>query len=177
MKKESNGFTLIEIIVVIGVIALVATVLSSGLLTIFRTNTQSSQSTDTKQNGDQALSSMERMLRAAQSVTSPCDGTDQLTLSFTDSDNNETKFFCAQEGTTTYIASESAKGTSRLTGNTVTLGVDCVQPNLVFSCTRRPNGTQAVTVAFTLSTVGQSPASYFNPTSAAFKTIITVRNK
>lgn len=177
MEGKTSGFTLIEIIVVIGVIALVATVLSSGLLTIFRTNTQSSQSTDTKQNGDQALSSMERMLRAAQSVTSPCDGTDQVNMSFTDRDNNETKLFCAQEGTTTYIASESAKGTSRLTGNTVTLGVDCVQQNIVFSCTRSPNGSQVVSVAFTLSTVGQSPTSYFNPTSAAFKTIITVRNE
>lgn len=177
MKRKTYGFTLIEIIVVIGVIALVAIVLSSGLMTIFRTNSQSSQSTDTKQNGDQALSSIERMLRAAQTVTSPCDGTDQLSLRFTDHDNNETKFFCAQEGMTTFIASESAKGTSRLTGNTVTLGANCVQPNIVFSCTRSPNGSQVVSIAFTLYTVGQSPTSYFNPTSAAFKSIITVRNE
>lgn len=175
MRK--HGFTLIEIIVMVGVIAIVSTVMSQGLLMLFRTQYQSGQSSDTKQNGDQALAVMERLLRAAQTVTTICDGSDQKSVSFTDQNENEATFSCMFDGTTTYIASESANGISRLTANSVTLGSDCISADIAFTCTRSSNGSQAVGIGFTLRKVGSSPESYLEPTSTSFRTTISIRNE
>ena len=59
-RKTETGFTLVEILVVIGLLAIVVALGSNMFFTTLRGSTKSKTLTIVKQNGDYALSVMER---------------------------------------------------------------------------------------------------------------------
>lgn len=132
MKK--NGFTLIEMLVVIGIFGILAFIGSNMFFTILKSSAKTRVLAEVKQNGNYALSVMGRMIRNAKSIED-CPG-DSIRIENPDRDN--TTFSCSGGR----IASNSANLTSDKVAVT----------GCNFSCA----GTipEVVTISFTLSQSG-----------------------
>jgi len=163
---KKNGFTLIEMMVVVGVLGIVAVVGSGAFFSILRGSTKTKTLQAVKQNGDYAMSVMERMIRSARSLISPT--TDSIVSSITikNPDGGETTFFCG--GTPATIASNGAS----LLSNEVKVS-DCN----IFEVTRGQLETKpaVVKINFNLSPTG----TLNRPEEQAevnFQTTISLRN-
>lgn len=170
-KKKINGFTLIEILVVLGLLVVASVIGANMFFTTFRSSAKTKALTVVKQNGDYALSIMERLIRDSQEVITNSDdslcavGMNKIKIKR--SDNSEIEFACLNEGTATgYIASNSA----RLINSEVKLD------NCYFNCsTQGEFYPQSVTINFTLSQAGES-ARIEEQASVDFQTTVTTRN-
>lgn len=174
-----RGFTLIELIIAIAIIAGLGTVLVQALFTTTRSSTKVERLTDVKQGGEYALNVIERMTRNARALTAVCSEggtTPTASATITSPDGYETTFGCALSGSVTRIASVSAFGTQYLTSSSVTLGgATCDADSLVFYCTSVADVPKSVKVTFQLSQRG-TPVDQFEKASTAFQTSISVRN-
>lgn len=92
MKKDkrnnSLGFTLVELLVVIGLIAITAGVSSDVVLNIVRSYSKTKVTNEIDQIASFVFLKIEKELKTALSVTSPSPGTPSETLSFTKTINN-----------------------------------------------------------------------------------------
>lgn len=109
-----NGYSLIEILVVLSVFSLLAILSTQTILLTLRNARKSEASIEVRENLESALSVMERQLRSAKSITA-CSSTQ---VSYTDSLGTLSNFTC-NSGTNSYISSGSA--TIRLTSNQINL--------------------------------------------------------
>lgn len=176
MKADmKRGFTLIEVLVSVGIIAMIGIVLAQGFFAMVRTNTKTELIKDVKQNGDFALDVMSRMIRNAASVTTSCatGGTTTPTLTILNADSFTTTFGCNVDGTTPRIASTSAGKTDYLTSRNVSLGTNCTNA-LTFVCYQLPGEKTGVKITFTLGAVG-NPQSQFEKASSSFQMSVVTR--
>lgn len=174
----TGGFTLLEMVVSIAIVALVAVVLSQIFLVTLRTNAKTEISKDMKQNGELALESMVRMIQRAKAITSTCvsTGTTSQSLQITNDDNGVTTLECLVDGNAVRLASSSANGTEYLTSDNVTLGgTTCGESTLSFVCYGAAGLPASVTISFQLSKAGMSAQS-FEQSSESFQTTATMRN-
>ena len=116
-RKISKGFTLIEILVVIGLLGIIVAVGSNMFFTTLKSSTKSKILTVVKQNGDYALTIMERLIRDSEKVIVNSDGVlceaGMNKLKVKRLDGSEIEFTCEGEGTAgSLIASNSARLTS-----------------------------------------------------------------
>lgn len=176
MRTDTEkGFTLIEILVSMGIIAAIGIVVSQTFFTTSRSNTKTELLKDVKQNGDYALGIMERMVRNARAISCSSYDAPIQSLTITNPDKDTTTFGCYQAGTTK-ISSTSGTGRSEyLTSETVSLGDTCTSSSLTFVCTTQASQPRSVTVSFTLSQRG-SPPDKFEQSSAQFQSTVTLRN-
>lgn len=175
-KFQSHGFTLLEIIVSVGIISLIAVVVTQVLFSTGQSNSKAEIQKEVKQNGNYALGVIDRMMRNAQSVTSTCDGSITTSIQITNPDNGATTFGCVLDSGVTRLASQSASGTKYLTNDSVTLGgVNCAASTLQFTCSTSTNIPARIKVMFSLSQQG-TPVSQFEQASAEFQTTIGLRN-
>lgn len=173
MKK---GFTLMEILIATGIVAGLSIVIVQLFLSTVRSNAKTEIIKETKQNGDFALSVMERMIRNATSVTSTCDGTAQNSITFVNPDETETTLQCKDSSGIARIESLGPPSTY-LTGSNVTLGATCddLSPK-IFTCDASSLGLpSAVTISFQLQQISTS-GDNFETSTATFKTRINLRN-
>ncbi len=173
-----SGFTLLEMVVSMAIVALLAVVLSQIFSVVLRTNAKTEVSKDMKQNGELALESMVRMIQRAQRITTTCDalGTTSQSLTLISDDNGETTFGCVEEGQAMRLASSSASSTTYLTSSNVTLGgTTCIESTLEFVCFGAAGLPSSVTISFQLSGAGMSAQS-FEQSSESFQTTATMRN-
>lgn len=170
-----QGFTLMEILVSVGIIAIVGTVIAQSFFSMVRTNIKSELLNNIKQNGDFAVDVMSRMMRSAASVTTTCTstGTTTQSLAIQNADGFTTTFNCVLDGNVARIASTSGSKTEYLTNRNVSLGADCTN-TLTFVCTALPNQKTQVQVLFTLGQVG-TPADQFEKASTSFQTTVVTR--
>ncbi|HUS52055.1 MAG TPA: type II secretion system protein [Candidatus Bathyarchaeia archaeon] len=166
--RFKSGFTLIEMLVAIGILGIVAILGSQMFFTILKGSAKSRVLADVKQNGNYALSVMSRMIRNARSVTD-CSGISDKAITIVSPDKEITEFKCADEK----IASRSASAPPKhspfdLTGDQVQV-VDC---GAVFTCdpTVTPN---LVTISFTL--VPTTGTRIEETAEVNFKTTISLR--
>lgn len=175
-----RGFTLIELLVTIAIIAGLSTVLAQAFFTTTRSNTKVEKLTDVKQNGEYALSIMERMIRNARVLTASCtSGGTQATPSaaIVSPDGITTTFQCLLDGSVTRIASVSSMGTEYLTSNAVTLGgTSCDTDSLTFYCTSIAEVFKSLKITFQLSQKG-TPVDQFEKASTTFQTTIGIRSQ
>ncbi len=174
----SSGFTLLELVVSIAIVAVISVVLSQVFLVTLRTNSKTEIAKDMKQNGDLALESMVRMIQKAKSVSSTCaaSGTVAQSVTIINPDDGQTTYECVLDGETTRLASTSAQGTEYLTANNVTMGgTSCAESTLSLTCFGGAGVPASVTIAFELSQTGLSAQS-FEQSSEAFQTTATMRN-
>ncbi|MCL4359667.1 prepilin-type N-terminal cleavage/methylation domain-containing protein [Patescibacteria group bacterium] len=173
-----SGFTLLEVVIATGIIALLSVVLVQTFITAARSNTKTELLKDIKQNGDFALGIMVRMIHNSTAVTSSCasGGTSLASLTISNPDSGKTTFVCSSDGTAARIASVSGTTTTYLTSNTVSLGgANCSAATLAFVCTTVGGKPDHINVSFTLSQVGTAQ-SLFAAASDVFDTTVTVRN-
>ncbi|MBI3385733.1 prepilin-type N-terminal cleavage/methylation domain-containing protein [Candidatus Gottesmanbacteria bacterium] len=176
IRNTSDGFTLIEVLVSVGIIALVMTVLAQGFFSLFRTNIKTELLKDVKQNGDFALDVMGRMIRNSKSVATTCSlgGTTTASFSVVNQDGFTTTFGCLQDATIPRIASTSGTRTDYLTSRNVSLGINGCTNAVTFVCTRLISGQTSVKITFTLGQVG-TPPDQFAKANSSFQTSVMTR--
>lgn len=164
--RRSKGFTLIEILVVIGVLAIIVVVGSTSFFNLLKGSTKTRTASLVKQNGDYALAVMERMIRSGKIIKNTevppqeCEsGMSKLKIS--NPDGGETEFSCTDNP----ISSNSAK----LISDQITVN------NCLFDC--QEGGyfdPDVVTIDFTLSTGSPTQPEEF--ATLNFKTTVVLRN-
>lgn len=165
MKK--NGFTLIEIIVVIGILGIIMVMGSNLFFSILRGSTKTKILQLVKQNGDYTITVMSRMIRNAREISGNCQ-LGMTNLAIQNPDGHETEFSCLEIGTTNgRIASNSARITSS----------DVKVDSCSFTCVNGEVGVSpaAVTINFTLSQAGVT-TRLEEQASVNFQTTISLRN-
>lgn len=177
-----HGYTLIEILVSIGILAIAAVLIVQVLFTTMHANTKTQILSDTKQNGSFALDVMSRMVRSAQLVQTSCGSgiTTASSVQLTNADNTQTIFKCLSDGSSARIASVSGTGViSYLTAGTVTVsasgGSTCNDSSLAFSCPPASGIQSSLTVAFTLGRLGVTGSAYESG-SSSFQSTVDIRN-
>lgn len=176
--SRQAGFTLLEMVVSIAIVALVATVLSQVFISTLRTNTKTEILKDMKQNGELALENMVRMIQNAQDITSTCEstGTSSQSITILNPDGKETSLGCLVDGTITRLASTSAEGTEYLTSSNVTAGgTTCPASSIVFVCKGGAGVSPSITISFQLAQSGTA-IGVFEQSSEAFQTSANMRN-
>lgn len=176
---RTHGFTLLEVIVVVGVIALLSGITAQVFLTSTRNATKSDVVRTVKQNGELSLEIMTRMIQNARTIASSCIGTSTTTLTIENFDEGRSTFGCSMDGEVARIASESASGTAYLTARNVTTlvsgGATCDDSTLAFVCREQAGFPSQVTISFSLSQTG-SPAKAYEQVTVPFETTVAVRS-
>lgn len=179
-NNMKRGFTLIELLVATAIISGLGIMIAQAFFTTTRSNTKVERLTDVKQNGDYALSIMERMIRNARTLTAICTSTGtQATesIAITMPDGYSTTFQCQLDSSVTRIASVSAFGTKYLSSGAVTLGgSSCAADSLIFYCTSIGGTPKSVKVTFQLSQKG-TPTDQFEKASTQFQTSVGLRSQ
>lgn len=134
-SKVFYGFTLIEMLVAVAILGTVGLISTQIFFTTLRGASKSDIIREVKQNGDYALTGMERMIRNAVSVTS-CFAS---SLTIKNPDNNTTTFSL----TSGQIASNGASLTNNLK---VT-----VTSSSLFTCTLIAGKPDVVNISFTVA--------------------------
>lgn len=111
MKKLLAGYSLIEIMVVMTLFALLILVATQTLLLSLRGTAKSESISEVKENLEFAVTTMERQIRNAKSIT-PCPNTNPLVLNYETVGGVSSSFSCVNPGVDGYIASGSAKMTN-----------------------------------------------------------------
>lgn len=168
---RQNGFTLLETLVSVAIIALVSVVLSQVFISTMRTNTKTEILKEVKQSGDLAIESITRMVQNAQSVTCPT----AKSLAVVNPDGNTTTVSCQDVSSVARLASSSATTTVYLSSQNVTLGPVCASSSLQFVCTSVSGLPSLVTVSFQMAQIG-TPVDQFETASETFQTSVTMRN-
>jgi prepilin-type N-terminal cleavage/methylation domain-containing protein len=161
MKK---GYTLIEMLVVVVIFAIVGLISSETIILTLRGTKKADAISKVRQNLDYAMESMQRQIRGAKSITSPCDGTTSSQISILDQKSNLTTYACINvnnQNLPSYIASSSAS----LTSNEVTISA------CSFICTPAgTNTTPEVTISITAQDKGGQNAPVTDTTQITLRT-------
>jgi len=107
MEMKKNGFTLIEIMVVVGILGIIAAIGSGAFFSILRGSTKTKTLQMVKQNGDYAISVMGRMIRNARKIEFPTITGESSFITIKNPDGGTTTFKCCEVGFDALIASES----------------------------------------------------------------------
>lgn len=178
-KDKKNGFSLLEILVAITIMAGISIVLAQSLFTANRTSIKTDVNTTVKQGGDFSLRIMEQFIRSATDITSTCEatGTVSNSVQITNRDQGSTTFSCVYDSTNaiTRIASISGAVTEYLTPASMTLGGASCNGITIFTCTAAPGVPKKVRINFTLAQKQVSPDSFENA-SVRFDSSIALRN-
>lgn len=170
-RTDHRGFTLLEMLVSIAIVAIVSIILSQVFISTLRTNTKTELLKDIKQNGELTFETMVRAVQNADDVI--C--SDSKTLVVTDTSGNTT-FTCGLNGSITRIVMQTASGTSYLTTDNATLGGgSCGASSLSFVCTGGTGEPVTVNMSFVLGQAGTG-AQKFEEFSESFETSATMRN-
>lgn len=180
-----EGFTLVEIMIVVALIATLMTIASTTFFNLMQGANKTEIIKEVKENGDYAISVLQLKIRNARDVTSTCAttvGTESNSLSIENPDGSTSTFQCIQNGTA-YVLQEiiipSPSPTPQITFITnpsVTIVPDCSSVT-IFTCKTGLDGkSKQVSITFSLAqanvSVGQSEKSTQN-----FSTQVSVRNK
>lgn len=133
MKNKTNGFSLIEILVVIVIFAILSVVGTQIVTTSLRSSTKSEKLVAVRENVDFAFNVMERELRNAKSISCPS----KSTVNFTNQDNSVSSLSCVG-GVNGRIELNTL---SLISGNTY---VDCTAN--VFTCSVSSVGIPALDI-------------------------------
>lgn len=162
MKKAisnlNNGFTMIELLVTIGILGLVMVAATNLFFISLKSKNKTESITSIKQSGNYAIQIMSMMIRNAKNLT--CDDTTQIII--TNPDNQTTTFSCTA----------AADDSGRIASNSAKLVSNYVK-SCNFSCdlTSNPN---VATIDFTLAK-GEA-TDILSYATQQFKTTVSLRN-
>ena len=160
---KKRGFTLIEILVVIGILAIIMVVGSTSFFNLLRGSTKTKTATLVKENGDYALGVIARMIRNAREI-SDCNPS-MSSIEILNPDGRLTEFSCDKDT----ISSNSAAIISRQ--------VKVKSDSCSFNCQEGgPLQPDVVTIGFTLTQADGATGRPEEQVSIDFKTTISLRN-
>jgi prepilin-type N-terminal cleavage/methylation domain-containing protein len=173
-----KGFTLLETLISISVIAVVGVLISQVFFTTTRSNTKTELLKDVKQNGQYALEIVSRMIRNSLSVETTCDGAERTSIDIKNQDGFISTIGCVFDNSVTRIASTSAVvgATSQfLSSQNVTMGgVNCSNSTFILTCSALPDQAPKITISFRMSQKG-TPVDQFEKASVLFQTTVSPR--
>lgn len=111
MTERIQGFSLLEILVVITVFSILAILTTQAVLLTLRGSKKSESLTKVRGNIDYSLAVIERNIRNAESIID-CSNSDTTIISYLDENGAQTSFSCASDDDGGYIASASGRLTS-----------------------------------------------------------------
>lgn len=163
--KKINGFSLIELIVVIGLLSLLMLAISSSMLMSIISSNRIRTTTQVKQAGNYTLDQIQGMIRNAESIES-CSSINS-TVTIMNHDGGTTTFSAIIDGTVTRVASNSG---TFLTPKNLTVSS--------FSLTCIPDDTSPtlIKVSFGLKDQLVSRRATENPL-LYFETSVSLRNE
>ncbi len=130
--RTKQGYTLIELTVVVGLVSILAISITAIMLSSLLSSTQIRRLIQVKQTGDYTINQIEQLLRNAQAITT-CSSANN-TITFVNQDGGETTISLSDSK----IASSSSQATSYFNDATIpatNFNLDCFpddsQPNLV----------------------------------------------
>jgi type II secretory pathway pseudopilin PulG len=183
-KRNTNlhGFTLLETLISIGIIASVGILIAQVFFSTTRANTKTELLKDVKQNGQYAIEVMSRLIRSSINIETACSdtGSTLTSLDVKNPDGNVTTLGCVFDNEVTRIASTSATSPltpQYLTSYNVNLGGSSCTDNamtLSFLCTTYTDQAPKITVSFKLSQKG-TPPDQFEKASVLFQTTVSPR--
>jgi prepilin-type N-terminal cleavage/methylation domain-containing protein len=159
--KKNNGFTLIEILVSLGIISFLSIFIAQSFFTTIKTNIKAEILKEVKQNGDYALNIISRMVQNAQAITD-CSA-DKLTII---NPNGESSTFELKGSASPY---QIASNSSALTSDKVSVS------NFNISCQQIAARDTQVKIGFTLEQAGEVHTNY-EKASLNFETTVSMRN-
>lgn len=167
-----KGFSLLEILIGVGILAIVSTLIVQVLFTTTHANKKTKLMSDIKQNGAFALDVMERMVRESSAMTVTA-----TSVEITNPDASVTTFTCRSDGKVARIASVSGTGVVEyLTGGNVTLstsgGATCADSSLSFQSVDQ----SLLSITFSLGQSGVAGGAYESARSS-FQGTVGVRNQ
>jgi prepilin-type N-terminal cleavage/methylation domain-containing protein len=166
IKFIYKGFSLIEMLIAIALFAIVAVITTQSLAASLKNSQKSEALSRARENADYAVSTMDRLLRNAQKITS-CSST---VLTYNDEYGGLTTLSCESMSGQGYIASGSAN--IRLTSTEVDVNENCT--GTVFNCPGVPAGVpQTVIITVKVSDANLTGAEGAVVTS---QTKINLRN-
>ena len=172
MEEKRNGFTLIEMLVVISVFSILSLMVVTIITFSIRGTKKSEVTSDLRSKLDNTLEVMSRQLRNAREITSTCDGTSQSGIEYKDQDGNSAFFNCDLAN------DEIASGSGTIANQTETYyliesGVDLEDCSI--TCTQSEIG---VPVEVTVNIEAKDSESQW-PESAlvSLETKVVLRNK
>jgi prepilin-type N-terminal cleavage/methylation domain-containing protein len=139
--KYQQGFSLVEMLVVIFIFSILAIITTQAIATSLRSSQKSESIGKVRENVDFSISTMERLLRNAQNAT--CSGS---SMTYVDGNNQPGSFSCM--GSPAYIASGSAN--VRITGTDIV--VNCAETSFV--CPPPSGAPQSITITVSATTAG-----------------------
>ncbi len=167
--RSEKGFTLVEVLVVSGIFIIITTVVVSIFFIILRGSKKSDSIVIVRQNGEQAMAQMVRIMRFAKSLDDPCPLIDQSSVTITAADVAQTvyEFTCPAVFTAPNFI--GLNGTKLI--NDATVVVD----SCYFVCTQQAGSSPTIGISFTLSkrNIGGLPEEN---STIPFKSSVTLRN-
>lgn len=164
-KKYRDGFTLLEMVVVISLLGIIVVIATGFLITTLTGSKKVEVSKEVRQNGSYALSAMEGMILSSRSVSCPVGG---KKITVIDSNGYSTSFDCDEDGGK--IASNSSEKSLNLTGTTVTVS-DCN-----FSCEGGEGLPVKVNIDFRVSQKGSADLRTSEKSSMRFQSGVITKN-
>lgn len=167
--SDRSAFTLIELMVVVGVVGVLVVTASTVFLTVSRSQRNSEVVEELKQDGNATLTLMRRMIRHATEISCP-PSIPSTEITVTSPDGNDTSFICASntEPTPDTIASSSANPVT-LIETSGQYQINCT--NFVSSCS-----SSEVTIDFQLQAGTESTALPYQQSTLNFSTSVSPRN-
>lgn len=165
IKEKNSGLSLIEILVVIGIFAILGVLTTRSVVLTLTGGKKTETLIKVRENLDYALGIIERQLRNADSITD-CTNTNTLSISYKDQEGVTTSFSCSDiaVGSVGYVSS----GSARLTSSTVDVTA------CSFVCESDSSGNpRAVKVTFKAE---DSTFSGVNNSEVPVSTSVTLRN-
>lgn len=147
------GYSLIELTIVVGLVAILAVAISSIVLVSVIQSTRIRNQIRTRQTGDYALTQMQTMIRNARAVSN-CDSVND-SISLVNADGDSTTFATELVGASTHIASNSG---TYLTPDDVT-----VADSFNLDCSPSDTEVELVSISFDLSPTASSGRSLEAP--------------
>lgn len=180
--KQKNGFTLLEILIAVGILSTVAILLTQVLVATTHANKKTELVQRVKESGSFSLDVIARIVRAGSSLATVCDAGETSTAAavIRTIDNYEITLMCLSDGNAARIASVSGGTVSYLSSGDLTLSAsgatDCADSSLAFSCPSVPGVATPLTVTFTLRQPGVAGSAY-EEARASFHGTVNVRNE
>lgn len=168
------GFTLIEVIVVIGVFVILSTIILSILVTIIRGSKKSDSVVSVRQDGEHAMDQIVRVLRFAKSLdpATTCDGATQLNnITITAVDLSQNTFTCPA----TSANPIKMNNTTNLTNSNISQVVVTPVNSCYFVCTQNTGRPPTIRINFNLSKVNSNGVLEGN-TTIPFQSSVILRN-
>jgi len=175
--QRNSGFTLLEMIIAISIISIATVLITNVLFTTLKNNTKVELVKTLKQNGDFALSSIDLLIRNADSVASTCSqaGTTLDSISIVNRELTTTSIECVDDNSILRIASVSGGITEYLTSDSITIsGASCASSSLQFICYSTPDSDNKINISFSLKQIG-TPVEQVEIGSVSFQTSVNTR--